>query len=238
MCKIFGHVCPVFFVCEPLTETKELRNISRNIPRPTQFRVLKRDNQICRDCGKAVQDEDIEFDHLIPWSKGGSSEESNIRLLCRECNRKRSNNFEDEYLSRSLRDHTMKQTGFEILEGLFNFVEFYHEFKRDHGREPKTQDFILLVDDNDELFASKIYDIVKDICTIFSSEPVPIEEKYCDPLKDRWGFLDGSLYTLEGVSETYNIDINKLVVEEKYFIQMLGWNIPLTESNKKKWMST
>ena len=26
-CRIFGHDCPVFFVAEPLTETKELRNI-------------------------------------------------------------------------------------------------------------------------------------------------------------------------------------------------------------------
>ena len=28
-CRIFGHICPVFLVAEPLTETKELRNISR-----------------------------------------------------------------------------------------------------------------------------------------------------------------------------------------------------------------
>jgi len=63
-CRIFGHDCPVFYVSEPLTETKELRNISRSIPRATQFKVLKRDNQICRDCGKPVKDQDIEFDHI------------------------------------------------------------------------------------------------------------------------------------------------------------------------------
>ena len=31
-CRIFGHKCPVFLVGEPFTETKKLRNISRNIP--------------------------------------------------------------------------------------------------------------------------------------------------------------------------------------------------------------
>src|SRR5206468_6967300 len=86
-CRIFGHDCPVFHVAEPLTETRELRNISRSIPRIVQFRVLKRENQICRQCGKSVQDGEVEFDHVIPWSKGGSSDESNVRLLCSRCNR-------------------------------------------------------------------------------------------------------------------------------------------------------
>ncbi|MCO5203453.1 MAG: HNH endonuclease [Anaerolineae bacterium] len=80
-CRVFGHLCPVFFVAEPLTETKELRNISRSISRPTQFRVLKRENQICRKCGQPVADDDIHFDHIIPWSKGGSSNENNIQYF-------------------------------------------------------------------------------------------------------------------------------------------------------------
>ncbi|MFL6351651.1 MAG: hypothetical protein ACJ74Z_07350 [Bryobacteraceae bacterium] len=50
-CRIFGHDCPVFHVAEPLTETRELRNVSRSIPSEVQFRVLKRENQICRECG-------------------------------------------------------------------------------------------------------------------------------------------------------------------------------------------
>ena len=87
-CKIFGHDCPVFYVAEPFTETKELRNISRSIPRNIQFKVLKRDNQICSECGNPVLVEDIEFDHVIPWSKGGPTEEYNVRLLCKTCNRK------------------------------------------------------------------------------------------------------------------------------------------------------
>src|ERR1700722_6922351 len=97
-CRIFGHDCPVFHVAEPLTETRELRNISRSIPRDVQFRVLKRENQICRECGRSVQDEDVEFDHVIPYSKGGSSDESNVRLLCKKCNRKRGANFEAKFL--------------------------------------------------------------------------------------------------------------------------------------------
>lgn len=100
-CIIFGHDCPVFSIAEPFTETKEFRNVSRKISRKTQFRVLSRDNQICDECGLSVKYEDIEFDHIIPWSKGGSSDENNIRLLCSNCNRKKGSSFENKYLIKS-----------------------------------------------------------------------------------------------------------------------------------------
>ena len=117
-CRIFGHDCPVFHTAEPLTETKELRNISRKIPRVTQFRVLKRENQICSVCGNSVKDGDIEFDHIIPWVKGGSSDEYNVRLLCKDCNRKKGKKFEDEYLVTSTREHIIEPVGIEVIQVL------------------------------------------------------------------------------------------------------------------------
>ena len=97
-CRIFGHICPVFLVAEPLTETKELRNITRQISMVTQRRVLRRDNYICQMCYQPIPDDKINFDHIIPWSKGGSSDESNIRLLCESCNKSRGNRYEEQYL--------------------------------------------------------------------------------------------------------------------------------------------
>jgi len=98
ICRIFGHVCPVYVVAEPFTETKELRTISRSIPREVQLRVCRRDNNVCQLCAKNVLDKDIHFDHIIPWSKGGSSDENNIRILCKKCNLERSDDFESELL--------------------------------------------------------------------------------------------------------------------------------------------
>jgi hypothetical protein len=140
-CRIYGHDCPVFYVCEPFTETRQLRNISRTIPRQTQFRVLKRDNQICAVCSKPVLDEDIEFDHVIPWSKGGSTEDSNIRLLCRECNRRRRAEYEKEFLVDGVTEHLTTPMDLGFVTGLQQIVLFGHEFERKEKRPPIAKDF-------------------------------------------------------------------------------------------------
>lgn len=89
-CNIFGHICPVFFVAESLTETKELRRRGRYIPFTVKIRVVRRDNHTCQECKIHLRDDEVEFDHIIPVSKGGSSEEHNIRLTCYDCNRDKS----------------------------------------------------------------------------------------------------------------------------------------------------
>jgi hypothetical protein len=93
-CNIFGHICPVFFVAKPFTETKEIRRSGRNIPRDIMLKVVRRDGQICQECHCNVPDTNIEFDHLIPASKGGPINVDNLRVLCKECNRKKSNSLE------------------------------------------------------------------------------------------------------------------------------------------------
>lgn len=62
---------------------------TRNRPRLTNAvmsEVWTRDAGKCVDCSSI---EDLEFDHIIPFSKGGSSTTDNLRILCRSCNRKR-----------------------------------------------------------------------------------------------------------------------------------------------------
>jgi hypothetical protein len=93
-CNIFGHVCPVFFYGrEGWSETRELRVHGRHIPRDIMMKVVRRDDYRCRKCGQHVEDRDIEFDHVIPHAKGGPTSVENIRLLCRPCNRKKSDSL-------------------------------------------------------------------------------------------------------------------------------------------------
>lgn len=52
----------------------------RIIPTWVKLAVWKRDGGKCTKCGAT---EDLHFDHIIPWSKGGSSSTpDNIQLLC------------------------------------------------------------------------------------------------------------------------------------------------------------
>ena len=93
-CKEFGHLCPAFFVSEPFTETSSGRNRSRSIPHSTIIRVARRDNNTCQICGKILLDREIEIDHIIPYSRGGTSDENNLRVTCLECNRKKGKKIE------------------------------------------------------------------------------------------------------------------------------------------------
>lgn len=93
-CNIFGHICPVLFVGESITETSEKRRKGRYISFKTKIRVVRRDNHTCQECSKHLKDDEVEFDHIIPHSKGGSSEEHNIRLTCYDCNRDKLDSVE------------------------------------------------------------------------------------------------------------------------------------------------
>ena len=54
------------------------------IPDSVRLFVWQRDEGKCVRCGSS---ENLEFDHIIPVSKGGASTERNVQLLCGVCNR-------------------------------------------------------------------------------------------------------------------------------------------------------
>lgn len=49
--------------------------------------VLQRDGRRCVICGSSRE---IEVDHIIPVSRGGSHQLDNLRVLCGECHRKKT----------------------------------------------------------------------------------------------------------------------------------------------------
>jgi len=59
------------------------------IPEIIRIEVWRRDGGKCSRCGNR---ENLEFDHIVPISRGGSNTTRNIELLCEKCNRSKHNN--------------------------------------------------------------------------------------------------------------------------------------------------
>lgn len=236
-CRIFGHDCPVFHIAEPLTETKELRRISRSIPRTIQFKVIKRENQICRECGESVLDEDIHFDHIIPWSKGGPTEEHNIRLLCSECNMKRGNKFEDEFLVNNFTDHMVEPSDVDYIEIVLATVGFGLDFRQENNIMPTGQDYADQFSEGDvSPFENRAAEVFTNFCEFFENKkPGNISKKEFKFLKKRWGFDNNQLHYLEELYDEFNYEIFECVKLDRLLLNRMGINIKNKKSDLKKW---
>lgn len=82
-------------------ETKPKRKYINN---STRMRIWNRDGRTCQICGVPTRffrsgydtpfdRDDVagSVDHIIPVSKGGTNDESNLRWACRSCNCSRGN---------------------------------------------------------------------------------------------------------------------------------------------------
>ena len=68
-------------------ERKKSEGSREPIPQEVMDRVWNRDGGACVKCGSR---ENLEFDHIIPYSKGGATTYRNLQLLCQKCNREKS----------------------------------------------------------------------------------------------------------------------------------------------------
>ncbi|WP_433578795.1 TerD family protein [Nocardia brasiliensis] len=57
---------------------------TRSIPQEVKAEVWQRDGGKCVECGDSHY---LEFDHIIPLSRGGATSAANLQILCRSCNR-------------------------------------------------------------------------------------------------------------------------------------------------------
>jgi len=112
--RLFGESC-VYFLCKAFEDICKQSKISvrhsnaefegvkvaakyyrriqvnRNVSVRTRHQILERDGFRCLDCGASPSNGALlEVDHIVPISKGGSNDPSNLRTLCSECNRGKS----------------------------------------------------------------------------------------------------------------------------------------------------
>ena len=64
---------------------------SRHIPSQVRYEVYHRDRGQCVQCKSR---DNIQFDHVIPFSKGGAHSVENIQVLCQRCNSEKSDKIQ------------------------------------------------------------------------------------------------------------------------------------------------
>lgn len=59
----------------------------QNISERLRFKIFRRDGFICQYCGRVAVEMELSIDHIIPVSKGGTSDFDNLITACLNCNR-------------------------------------------------------------------------------------------------------------------------------------------------------
>ncbi len=119
---------------------------SRHIKDKTKKEIFERDGGCCKEC---KSDQNIEYDHILPVSAGGSSEKENIQLLCRSCNRRKRARITAEQVATNGNKQRSpeKRTSKNKVQGKtekescpknnsddLEFNEFYKNYPRHEGR--------------------------------------------------------------------------------------------------------
>ena len=62
-----------------------------------RYELLKEANRKCLLCGISAKERPLDVDHIVPRSKGGSDDKSNLQVLCSKCNRGKSNKDDTDF---------------------------------------------------------------------------------------------------------------------------------------------
>ncbi len=109
---------------------KEYVHLTRR-PAFTRFHVFLRDCFTCQYCNKEFPTHVLTFDHVIPRSRGGRTEWSNVVTACSDCNRKKANKLVHE-AGMKLRRKPVQPSNYRLQEIGKGFPPNYlHESWRD-----------------------------------------------------------------------------------------------------------
>jgi hypothetical protein len=76
----------------PYILTRDEKHLNlRLFDNKTKQRVYERQDGDCNICHDSFDIKEMQADHITPWSDGGSTTEDNCQMLCRDCNRRKSN---------------------------------------------------------------------------------------------------------------------------------------------------
>ena len=77
----------------PYILTREAKHLNlRRFDARMKRRIYRKQDGICAICKDHFGLNEMEADHIRPWSEGGKTIEENCQMLCKKCNREKSAN--------------------------------------------------------------------------------------------------------------------------------------------------
>lgn len=103
----------------------------------SRMNVLTRDNWTCQYCGRKRSTKDLNYDHVVPRSQGGTTVWENIVTSCYPCNDKKKNRT-PEQAGMKLRKQPVKPSSLPVvafhLEASDSFPDAWRNWVYWHGK--------------------------------------------------------------------------------------------------------
>ncbi|MFC2255041.1 HNH endonuclease [Labrys portucalensis] len=101
---------------------RDYQKVERIVPF-TRFNLFLRDGFTCQYCGDGFQARDLQFEHVVPRSKGGATSWENIVAACGDCNARKADRMDMKPLRQPARP-----SPWELLEASRHYPHNYlHE---------------------------------------------------------------------------------------------------------------
>lgn len=73
----------------------------------------------CVSCGRSFRKGDVDIDHILPQSKGGSDDSDNLQCMCKHCNRSKGANTDysvEDYAANSSKVRLGNRSALNFLD--------------------------------------------------------------------------------------------------------------------------
>ena len=116
--------------------------------------LLDKYGHVCQYCGGKSGDEILEWEHIVPKSRGGSNSVKNATLSCSKCNREKGNLKPDEWAIRIKAKSTLTELDKARLNGIKNVTD---------GKIKKSNRYCAWVNSSRRYLEKELFSIFDDV---------------------------------------------------------------------------
>ena len=165
-----------------------IKQMRKRLTEAAKKQIYIRDKFECQYCGSK---ENLEIDHIIPLSKGGTNEDDNLITCCHNCNKLKSDKDFDVFFNENKNLFKNLDRVSKILDRVSNFSETLEEKEKEIEKE-KEQEIEQVIEKEKEQEEVKTinFSILKDgKIKSFTIPDTDFDYKKSKTLWEKWGAI-------------------------------------------------